>query len=276
MKSALENGIYAAVLTPLNADYSCNNELLASHCKNLINRGCSGIVLFGTTGEGPSFSVAEKIHTLETVIALGLDPKKIILANGSSNLPDSIALAKCAIENTCLASLIAPPSFYKNISEEGICNFYREIIHKVGNPKLQILLYHIPQYSGVPLSLPIVKTLMAEFPDIVVGLKESEGNLAFTKSLLQEVPQCKVYVGKESQIYEAVHLGAAGGICGKANLYPELICSLLEHDNTKELEKTAPLFANRPFIACCKAILATNDTPHWNRLRAPLTPVSMN
>lgn len=268
MENAL--GIYAAALTPLNEDYSCNDELLAEHCKNLINRGCRGVVLFGTTGEGPSFSVDEKINTLKNVIAFGLDPKKIILANGSSNLPDSIALAKSALANSCAASLIAPPSFYKNISQEGILAFYRELIKQVSSPKLQILLYHIPQYSGVPLSVPIVKILMEEFPGIVVGLKESEGNFDFTKSLLQEVPSCKVYVGHESQIYEAVRLGAKGSICGKANLYPELICSLLEYDNTQELKKTEPLFENRPFIACCKALLATKENPHWNRLRPPL------
>lgn len=276
MPAQLQNGIYAAALTPLNADFSCNDEQLALHCKNLISRGCSGVALFGTTGEGPSFSVAEKINTLKNVIALGLDPSKIILANGSSNLPDSVALVKSALDTNCVACLISPPSFYKNISEEGVLAFYREIIKQVANPKLRILLYHIPQYSGVPLTVHIVKTLCTEFPGIVVGLKESEGNLVFTKSLLQEVPNCKVYVGKESQITEAMHLGAAGSICGKANLYPELICSLVEHDNTQELEKIAPLFANRPFVACCKALLAAKETPHWNRLRPPLMPLNIN
>lgn len=263
MNKTIEDGVYAAALTPLYADLHCNDQELAEHCLDLIARGCKGIVLFGTTGEGPSFSIEEKKHSIKQVISKGLDPQKIIIANGSASLQDTIDLGK---DLNCLAYLIAPPSFFKNLSEEGILSYYREVLKHIHS--LPVLLYHIPQFTGVPLTVNIVKTLCEEFPN-VIGLKESEGNLSLTKAILKEVPQCKVFVGFEKQIPEAMKAGAAGSICGMANLWPELICSLYEKKKlSPEFEKKLSAIEKYPFIACFKAILG------WDLLRPPLVPLS--
>ncbi|MGZ3634037.1 MAG: dihydrodipicolinate synthase family protein, partial [Parachlamydiaceae bacterium] len=165
----IENGVYAAALTPLHSDLCCDNDLLTKHCLQLIERGCKGVVLFGTTGEGPSFSVEEKKSTLKQVISNGLDPKKVIIANGASSLQDTIDLGLAALESDCLAYLVAPPCFFKNVTDEGIVSFYREVIQRIPDSRLRVILYHIPQYTGVPLTLNIVKTLCTEFPDTVIG-----------------------------------------------------------------------------------------------------------
>lgn len=89
-KRNLSNGVYVAVLTPMYSDFSCDHKKLASHCFELIKQGCTGVALFGTTGEGPSFSLAERIEVLQTLIGEGLDPEKIILANGSSGIRDTV------------------------------------------------------------------------------------------------------------------------------------------------------------------------------------------
>ncbi len=268
----IEEGVYAAALTPLQADLYCNDQGLAEHCLDLIARGCKGVVLFGTTGEGPSFSLEEKRKSIKQVISKGLDPQKIIVANGAASFQDTIDLGR---ELQCLAYLIAPPCFFKNVTEEGILTFYREVIRRIYNPKLQVILYHIPQFTGVPLTVNIVKTLCEEFPGIVIGLKESEGNLSFTKAILREVPQCKVFVGFEKQIPEAVKAGAAGSICGMANLWPELICSLCEkRELSPEFEQKVRAIEKYPFIACFKAILA-KKSPDWELLRPPLVPLSL-
>lgn len=275
MAYGIANGVYVAALTPLHSDLSCNNELLTEHCLQLIERGCKGVVLFGTTGEGPSFSVEEKRRTLKKVISNGLDPKKIIVGNGSSCLQDTVELALAALENNCLACLIAPPCFYKNVTDEGVISFYREVILRVSDPRLQVILYHIPQYSGVSININIIKTLCTEFPNIVVGIKESEGNLFFVKEILTTVPQCKVFVGKEKQIPLAVSFGVSGTICGMANLWPELICSIYEKGNSSKLEQVSSIFENRPFISSCKALLSDSKNPNWNFVRPPLIPLSL-
>ncbi len=263
----IEKGIYAAALTPLQSDFQCDVEALAEHCLDLISRGCKGVVLFGTTGEGCSFSLEEKKRVIEQVIAKGVDPKKIIVANGSSCLPDTIELALTALKHGCLAYLIAPPSFFKNVTEEGVLAFYRKVLKRV--PELPILLYHIPQFSGVPLSINQVKTLCREFPNII-GLKESEGNLPFTKAILESVPDAQVFVGSEKQIPEAVRYGASGSICGMANLWPELICELYKTGDLTELEKVSKPIEHLPFIPCFKAILASKKGEHWRDVVPPL------
>ncbi len=268
--SRIENGVYAAALTPMHGNLRCHDTLLTEHCLQLINRGCQGVVLFGTTGEGASFSVGEKKQALRQVISHGLDPQKIIVGNGSACLTDTVDLALATIEQRCLGSLIAPPCFYKNVLEEGVIAFYREVIRRVANPHLRIILYHIPQYTGVPITVNTVKTLCTEFPDIVVGIKESEGNLSLVKDLLATVPQCQVFVGKELHLPQAIAYGASGTICGMANLWPELICSLYKGASTAELEKVIATIGNQPFIAACKALLAESNDPTWRFVRPPL------
>jgi len=275
----LVEGIYAAVLTPMHSDCSCDHKQLASHCFELIQHGCCGVALFGTTGEGPSFSLAERIETLQRLIVEGFDPKKIILANGSSGIWDTVELGREALKHGCAALLVAPPSFYKNIADEGVLAFYRAIIQKIENPNLRILLYHIPQLSGVPISLRVIETLRKEFPEIVVGIKESEGNLPFTKTILETFPDFKVFVGNEKHIIESVHLGGAGAICGIANLYPELICSLYSKGkkaNSPNPDRINAIFKalnGLPFIPAAKALMEKKKGEIWHSIRPPLVPL---
>ncbi|MES2200502.1 MAG: dihydrodipicolinate synthase family protein [Chlamydiota bacterium] len=271
---SIEDGVYAAALTPLHSDLNCDYEELTKHCLDLMDRGCKGVVLFGTTGEGPSFSSLEKEETIRQVILRGLDPGKIIVGTGSSNLQDTVALVSSVLEYNCLACLISPPCFFKNITEEGVIAFYREVIKRVANPKLQVILYHIPQYTGVPLTVYIVEKLCEEFPEVIVGLKESEGDLSLMKGVLKAVPRCKVFVGKENLIPEAISLGASGAICGMANLWPEIICSLYEKGEDLDSEKMFLSIGNRPFIASCKALLAEKRGLNWRLVRPPLVPLS--
>lgn len=275
----LPNGVYAAVLTPMHADLSCNHKKLAPHCFDLIQRGCNGIALFGTTGEGPSFSVAERLEALEELISQGFDPKKIVLGNGSSGISDTVELSREALKHGCAAVLIAPPSFYKDITDSGVLAFYRAIIERIANPNLRIILYHIPQFSGVPLSLKVIEVLRKEFPEIVIGIKESEGNLPFTKSIVEKFPDFKVFVGNEKQIIEAVHLGGAGAICGVANLYPELICSLYSQGreancpNPESIELFFKALNGIPFISAAKLLMEKREGKGWQFVRPPLLPL---
>lgn len=260
--SAIDQGIWAASLTPMHEDLSCDNELLAEHCQDLIKRGCKGVVLFGTTGEGPSLTAQEKEEVLSAVIDQELDPEKIIVGTGSANLMETVAVAKASLAHGCTACLISPPSFFKGVTEEGVIQFYREVIQRVDNPNLQILLYHIPQYTSVPLSPRIVKTLIDEYPETIIGFKESEGNPDLIKEILKLPIQ--VFLGKEGLLPEFRQAGIAGSISGKANLFPELICSLYDGTCVENYEILFEKLKQHPFIATCKAHLK------WKHLRPPL------
>ncbi len=272
-KPSIPKGIWAASLTPLNADLQCDCEALFDHCSDLVKRGCQGIVLFGTTGEGPSFSASERKEVLEKVIAKGFPSEKIILANGSASVSDTVDLALKALELGCQAMLIAPPTFFKNISEEGALSYYRQIIQKIHSPKLKIILYHLPQYTGIPITLSIVETLVREFPGTIVGIKESEGNLLFSKQILNTFPDLQLFVGKELHIAETAAYGGSGAICGMANLYPERICALYEKGHSEEIASLFESFKGLTFIPAAKAVMGKRLGASWREVRPPLVPL---
>ncbi|HSW72759.1 MAG TPA: dihydrodipicolinate synthase family protein [Chlamydiales bacterium] len=278
-EKALPEGIYAAALTPFHPDLSCNVTELYIHCQSLLQRGCQGIVLFGTTGEGPSFSQKERIDILNQMIEMEFPAEKILVANGSSGIAETVELAIASLKHGCNTLLIVPPSFYKNIKDDGVISYYREIITKVGNPNLKVILYHIPQYSGISITLNIIRKLMSEFPSNIVGMKESEGNLFFAKAFIDAFPSLQLFVGNERQIIETVNYGGAGAICGIANLYPELMVSLYDQGkiglspNPPQLEAVFEALKDIPFIAAAKSFMEKEIGEEWQTLRPPLIPL---
>lgn len=177
--------------------------------------------------------------------------------------------------------LIAPSFFYKNVSEEGVFNFYRNVIQSVSHPELKILLYHIPQYTGVPITINVIKALKDEFSSTIIGIKESEGNLDFTKEILLTFENFEVFVGHELHISEAVGLGAAGGISGIVNAYPELICSLYEYGKDQEKPNYNPTAKNiiqalkkYPIFPAIKGMVESQKGMDWRIMRPPL--ISLN
>ena len=276
MENRLPTGVYAATLIPLFEDLTIDHEELASHSFDLVNRGCRGIALFGTTGEGPSFSLKERLSGLEALLSKGFDPKKIILVNGSSGISDTVELARAVLKHGCAALLAAPPCYYKHVAEEGVIAYYEAIIERAADPKLPLLLYHYPQLTGVPITLPIIDSLRTKFPHAVIGLKESGGDLDFTRSILARFPNFQVFVGNELQIIEACRCGGAGSICGMGNLYPEWVSSLYEEPATARVEELRTLFQalkGIPFIPAAKAIMEQRRGPKWHAICPPLMPL---
>jgi 4-hydroxy-tetrahydrodipicolinate synthase len=268
-------GIYAASLTPLNSDLTCDYAAYADHCKDLIAQGCSGVVLFGTTGEGSSFSVAERQKGIQAIVDRGIDPQKIIVSVGCPSIEDTVQLTQTALLAQCAAVLMMPPFFFKNVSDGGIIAFYREVIQKVNNPELKIFLYHIPQLSGVRISLDVIRTLHGEFPSTVIGMKESEGNLELVRAILKEFPHFQLLVGNETMIADAVSLGAVGGVSGIANICPQLICSLYKStDRQAEIEAFMGILGSHPFISATKSVLEQQKGACWSFLRPPLAPLT--
>ena len=269
------NGIYAASLTPLHADLTCDYDAYADHCKDLMAQGCSGVVLFGTTGEGSSFSVAERQKGIQAIVDRDVDPQKIIVSVGCPSIEDTVQLTQTALLAKCSAVLMMPPYFFKNVSDAGIIAFYREVIQKVNNPDLKIFLYHIPQFSGVRISLDVIRTLHAEFPKTIIGMKESEGNLELVRAILKEFPHFQLLVGNETMIADAVSLGAVGAVSGIANICPQLICSLYKgKERQSKIEAFMGILGSHHFISATKSILEQQKGVSWSFLRPPLAPLT--
>ena len=141
--------IWAAVATPLTADGSVDNAKLAGHALGLFKRGLDGVVLFGTTGEGTSFNVAERIATVEALLKAGIAAPRIGLGGGFPAITDGIALTRSALSLGVNHVLLLPPYFDRSVTPDGIEHAFAAIFDAVADDRLRATLYHIPQVSGV-------------------------------------------------------------------------------------------------------------------------------
>ena len=275
------HGLWCATLTPLDASGGVDHGMLIEHAKSLLARGVDGVAPFGTTGEGQSFSLAERRDGVDALLAAGIPGEKIAAATGCAALPETIELTRHGVRSGCAACLVLPPFFWKDVSDDGLFAWYAQLIEAVGDARLRIYLYHIPQVSGTPLSVDLVARLAAAFPGIIAGVKDSAGDFANTQALLAAVPQVAILVGHEPHLPRLLRAGGSGTICGVANLFPELVRALLTPTVTAADEQRVATFIEiafrQPFLAGFKAILAEQTrNPAWQGVRAPLLPLAVD
>ena len=171
------NGVYSASLTPINEDHSINLNSYLSHAQWLLKQNLTGLAVFGTTGEANSFSIDEKINALEFLIDSNISPNQLMPGTGQCSIVDTVKFTKKCSDLNVKAVLVLPPFFYKGVSDEGVIEYYKRVIEEVGNNELKYILYHIPQISGVPITFDIIEKLIKLYPNNVVGMKDSSGDL---------------------------------------------------------------------------------------------------
>ncbi|WGS51236.1 dihydrodipicolinate synthase family protein [Paraburkholderia sp. D15] len=270
--------VFAPVITPFNADASVDAPRLVAFCRWLVGQG-AGLALFGTNSEANSLSLTERHALLDAVLDAGLDPAQMLPGTGACALPDAIALTRHASEAGCAGALMLPPFFYKGVGDDGLFGYYADVIEAVGSARLRVLLYHIPQFTGVPITHTLIERLIAAYPDTVVGIKDSSGDWANTAAMLEKFPGFAVFPASEALLGKALPLGAAGCISATANIQPHAIASLLNATTAEERTGWEGKVATvrlavqaQPMIPALKSIVAhyTNDAA-WQRVRPPLT-----
>jgi 4-hydroxy-tetrahydrodipicolinate synthase len=272
-------GLIAPILSPFNDDLSFNQELYNELAAELLSTGCSGLAPFGTTGEALSVSSAERMAAIEGLIKSGVDPKCVIPGTGLCNLPESIALSRHAVELGCAGVMTLPPFYFKGMGDDGYFDYFEKLIDGVDHSDLKIYLYHIPQVSGVGLSIDLVTRLCAAYPDVIVGIKDSSGDWDNTRRLLA-IDGLIVYPGAELPVIDAIRLGGPGCISATANLNGGDIANVIDLCHTgkwdeaevahKAVKEVRLLFQDYAPIPAQKALLArrTGDA-RWNNLRPP-------
>jgi len=271
-------GIYAAVMTPMQDDLSCDTTRLAAHCRSLLDEGCHGVSLFGTTGEGPALSVGERVAGLEAVLAAGVAPWHVLPGTGCAAIPDVVHLTRHAASLGCKTVLVMPPFFFKDVSDDGVVAFYAALIEGVGDPALRVVIYNFPAVTGVWVRERAVERLIAAYPQAIAGVKDSSGDWPYVAALLRQFPSLAVFSGWETLVPKLVAAGGAGNISGMANVIPGLLRQL--YDNRSDAAALARVgrlveeVTKRPIIPALKALAATlRDQPSWRNMRAPLVPL---
>src|SRR6476620_6186518 len=148
-------GFWVATPTPLTADGAVDPARLAGHALRLFKKGVNGVVLFGTTGEGTSFNIAERVATVEALLKAGVAADRIGIGGGFPAITDAIALSRAMLSLAINQVLYLPPFFDRGVSPEGIEVAFAAIIDGVGDDRLRATLYHIPQVSGVAIPAPV-------------------------------------------------------------------------------------------------------------------------
>ena len=280
------SGVFSAAATPLNADLSVDHVRFAAHCRRLLDAGCHGVALLGTTGEANSFSVAERREILEKVIAAGIDPDVLMPGTGVAAIPETVDLTRYALSVGVRKVVMLPPFYYKGVSDDGLFAAYARTLDAIGDNRLKVVLYHIPQVSGIPLSVELVARLVAAYPGTVVGVKESKGDFANMQALIEACPDLAVFPGADPLMLPLLKEGGAGCITATSNLIADSlrivfdgyadpsVAAQMEAAQAR-IDAWRTLSNSYAQIPTIKAMIGIeNGETGWERLRPPLMALS--
>ena len=274
------HGVWSPVLVPMDNDFSIDVDRFLFHARWLLQQGCHGLALFGTTSEANSFSLEERMQLLEAALGAGIDPKQIMVGTGCCALPDSLRLTRHAVDNGCKKVLMLPPFYYKGVSDAGLYRSFAEVIDGIGDDELRVLFYHFPKLSGVPITVGLIELLLADYPGVIAGLKDSSGDWSNTADLIERFPEMCIFPGSERYLLQGLHHGGAGCITATANVNAAGARGVWDAwaDNAEDLDaRDQDMIAARtvieayPVIPAQKFLLARHrNDPQWQRVRPPL------
>ena len=278
-------GVYAAAVTPLKHDLSLDLEFVPALLAFLASRGCHGALFFGTTGEGPSFSPSERETLMRSVRAYRqLVPGfRLLAGTGTPSLSETIDLTKLAFELGYDGVVVLPPYYFRNASDEGLFNWFSEVIKKAVPSDKYLLGYHFPNVAGIGLSVELLSRLKDAFPTQFAGIKDSSHDPALASTLGEKFGSDFVTLtGTDSYLQLAMQNQAAGCITASANLIsPDLreVWDLMQEEKDAS-EAQARVTKQRhileqypPFPPMLKALLhRMYELPKWS-VKPPLEDV---
>jgi len=218
MKDAIYGGINVAVLTAMHEDLSPNLDAMAAHAHWLLANGANGLGVLGTTGEANSFSGTERRAILEGLVARGIPAAKMMPGTGVSSLTETVELTLHAKSLGCRGVLLLPPFYYKAPTDDGLFAYFDAVAKRVGGG-IALYLYHFPQQSAVPFSLALIGRLLDAHPGVFKGVKDSSGDYANMKAMIDAfAPRgFEVYSGSDEYVQTILADGGAGCITAAGN-----------------------------------------------------------
>jgi len=277
-------GVLSPVITPFKRDLSPDAGRFVKHCRWLMKSGCAGLAVFGTNSEANSMSVEEKLELLEALVKGGVPAASLMPGTGHCALTDSVKMTREAVRMGCGGVLMLPPFYYKGVSDEGLFRNFSEIVERVGDERLRLYLYHIPPVANVGITLKLIEMLLARYPGIVAGAKDSSGDWANTKAMLDQFKDAgfDVFPGSEVFLLDGLRAGGKGCITATGNVNPGPISEVYKNWNTGRADAlqagitaTRKIMQKVPMIPALKAVTAHfGNDPEWRTVRPPLTELA--
>ena len=262
----IKKGVYAAGLSVLRDDMSLDVASTITHAEKIIKNGLHGVFFFGSTGQSQLVSISEK-KDLISKIAHNKLRNQFYLGTGNNSLKENLDLVRYGMEYKFDTFLIMPPAYYKNNTDEGVYNFYKNIIKK--EPKVKIILYNFEKLSSFLFSPELVKKLANNFPKNIVGVKDSSYNLF--ENL--KIPNFLVFPGSEAKLLKSLELGCAGCISAVTNVTHSLARKVFddfENKSTqtvnKKLVSVRETFDEHHLISALHSFMSVGDKKYQNLL----------
>jgi 4-hydroxy-tetrahydrodipicolinate synthase len=277
MRSTKQFGLSCALALPCHPDSSIDFFRLSEHARRSLEAGCSSVTVFGTTGEGPSVSLSEREQILGALLAAGISLREHTLGGvAAAAVGDAVEQARILIDRDCRGVLLAPPFYFKHVTDEGLYRWFSQVFEKIRKRARDVFLYHIPSVTEAPLSIELIGRLKAAFPEVVVGVKDSGGDWTYTERLLRTHSDLILLIGDERHLAAGLRLGAQGAISGLANLCPQRLLKLIEsHEDDPQMIELVNEILKFPVTPAVKALLARRwNDEGWLNVRPPLTSIS--
>ena len=271
----IKNGIYAAGLSILNEDMSLDTQSTIEHAESAIKNGLHGVFFFGSTGQSQLISISEKKELISRTVTSKFRDK-FYIGTGINSLNDNLDLIRYSMEYGFQTFLIMPPAYYRGNTDEGIYNFYKEIITRV--PKIKIILYNFEKLSGYLFKAEIIKKLVGNFPKQIIGCKDSSYNLY--ENL--KIPNFKIFPGSEAKLLNGLDLGCSGCISAVTNVTHSLARKVFDDFQNKKqqsvnekLVNIRQTFDKYNLISALHSFLSV-ENKNYSYVLPPLTLLDLN
>ena len=278
MANSKLRGVIAAVATPVAEDGSPDTTRATKLARYLIDNGCDGLNVLGTTGEATSFSLEERKRVMDAYKSAGLPLDWMMVGTGAAAVADAVALTRHAAELGFAGALVLPPFYYKGAPDDGLVAYIDTIVKATAGKLIPIYLYHYPQQSGLHWHAVLLKRLLDTFGARIAGLKDSSGDMNYAREAAAISKTFDVFPSTEAVLLDARAGAFAGCISATANLNADL-CQLAWAKGDKAALDAAvtirKLFDGKPLVSGVKALLAhIHGDPALARMKPPLAPFS--
>ncbi|MCW0019529.1 dihydrodipicolinate synthase family protein [Rhizobium sp. BT-226] len=269
-------GLSVALATPFDSNSDIAIDAMIVQARRSLAAGCSSVTLFGTTGEGSSIGSRERDRVLASFLDAGIAAKNIIVGVLVDAAEDAAIQADHALSQGVRNILLAPPSYFKTVSDDGVFQWFSAVFAILGDKARDIIVYNLPSLTMVPLTVSLIGRLRTAFPNIVTGVKDSSGDWPYTESLLKAHGDLIILVGDERHLARGVRLGGQGAISGMANFVPRDVKLMAEEGkDDPRVEGFVAELLKYPVVSAVKAMVAhVTSEDIWLAVRPPLASIS--
>jgi 4-hydroxy-tetrahydrodipicolinate synthase len=273
------HGVIAAIATPISDRGQPDLARFLSRAERLLNSGCDGLNVLGTTGEATSFTLAQRRAVMTAVAGSKLSLARMMVGTGAAAVEDAAELTHIAAALGFAGALVLPPFYYKPVSEAGILRYFERIVEATASPPIGLYLYNYPALAGVAYAPSLVALLRERFGERILGLKDSSGDAAYARQIAALSATLDVFPSSEANLLLARSEGPfAGCISATANINSADCARAYRDGDATALARAVAIRSicdGLPLVSAVKSMVAyLEKDAAYARVMPPLFPLA--